>query len=323
VQVGYVGSAGRHLFRYRDINQADPPTGARPFDGGPFAPDGSAFVYVNQFESTATSRYDSLQASVSIRGWRGLNMTADYTLGHSRDNASDGQDFVPNASQPDDSFNPERERADSNFDVRQRLTWFFTYRLPSNGRAWTKGWSVDGVLTLATGMPFNVNYLFEDDFNGSGEFFGRPDLAGDPFAGTSGAEKFLNLSAFAVPCSWDASAGACRPGSGHFGNLGRNAFRGPDYRNFDFSIVKNLDMGARARLQLRVEIFNLFNRTNLANPLLPTFGVDFLANGIDPATGRGVGFLPITATPDVAIGNPFLGGGGPRNVQIAAKMMFD
>ena len=64
VQVGYVGSAGRHLFRYRDINQADPRTGARPFDDGPFAPDGSAFLYVNQFESTATSSYNGLQTSL-------------------------------------------------------------------------------------------------------------------------------------------------------------------------------------------------------------------------------------------------------------------
>ncbi|HEX9367153.1 MAG TPA: hypothetical protein VF921_11020 [Vicinamibacterales bacterium] len=322
VQVGYVGSAGRHLFRYRDVNQADPRTGTRPFDGGPFAPDGSTFSYVNQFESTATSRYDGLQTSVTVRKWRGLNMRADYTFSHSRDTASDGQDYVPNASQPDDSFSPGRERADSNFDVRHRLTGFFTYALPSTGRAWTKDWSVDGVLTLASGMPFNVNYLFEDDFNGSGEFFGRPDLVGDPFAGTSGAGRFLNLSAFAVPCSWDARTGACRPGSGHFGTLGRNAFRGPGYRNVDVSVVKRLDAGRRAKLELRLDVFNLFNRTNLASPLLPTFGVDFLANGIDPATGRGVGFLPITATPDVAIGNPFLGGGGPRNLQIAAKLSF-
>jgi hypothetical protein len=322
VQVAYVGSGGRHLFRYRDINQADPRTGARPFDAGPFAPDGSAFFYVNQFESTATSHYHGLQTSATVRRWRGLSMTADYTFSQSRDNASDGQDYVPNAAQPDDSFNPEGERANSNFDVRHRLTAFFTYALPSKGGAWTKGWSLDGVLTLASGMPFNVNYLFEGDFNGSGEFFGRPDLVGDPFAGTSGADRFLNLSAFAVPCAWDAGVEDCRPGSGHFGNVGRNAFRGPGYANFDLSIVKKLAAGPRANLELRLDIFNLLNRTNLASPLLPTFGVDFLANGIDPATGRGVAFLPITATPDVAIGNPFLGGGGPRNLQIAAKLTF-
>ena len=324
VQAGYVGAIGRHLFRYRDVNQADPLTGERPLDQGPFAPDGSTFGYVNQFESTATSTYNAMQLSAEIRNWRGLSTRAQYTLSHSTDNASDGQDYVPNASQPDDSRNPEAERADSNFDARHRFTWFFTYEIPSGAQGgWlTSGWGINGVITLTTGMPFNVNYLFEGDFNGSGEFFGRPDLVGDPFAGTHTPERFLNLEAFAVPCTWDADAGDCVPGSGHFGNLGRNAFRGPNYQNVDLSIVKNNQVGPRVRLQLRLDIFNLFNRANFSNPLLPSFGVDFLGNGIDPATGRGVGFLPITATPDVGIGNPFLGGGGPRNMQFAARIMF-
>lgn len=327
VHVGYVGSIGRKLFRYRDINQADPVTAARPFDRGPFAPSGNTFVYVNQFESTATSTYNALQASLNIRGWRGLTTKVHYTLSHSRDNASDGQDYVPNASQPDNSFDPAAERADSNFDARQRFAWTFSYEVPTSPRLarvrWlTAGWSLDGVVTLMSGMPFNVNYLFEDDYNGSGEFFGRPDLVGDPFVGTSGAERYLNLGAFAVPCRWDPRTQACVPGSGHFGNLPRNAFTGPDYRNVDLSFVKTMAVRQRARLQLRFDVFNIFNRVNLANPLLPSFGIDFLANGIDPATGRGVGFLPITATPDVAVGNPFLGGGGPRNVQIALRVSY-
>jgi hypothetical protein len=86
--------------------------------------------------------------------------------------------------------------------------------------------------------------------------------------------------------------------------------------------VKNDRLGARVQMQLRVDVFNVLNRANFSNPLLPSFGVDFLGNGIDPATGRGVGFLPLTATPDVGIGNPFLGGGGPRNVQLAARFTF-
>jgi hypothetical protein len=54
---------------------------------------------------------------------------------------------------------------------------------------------------------------------------------------------------------------------------------------------------------------------------LPSFAAD-ITSSIDPASGRGTGFLPITVTPDVGIGNPFLGGGGPRNIQFALKLIF-
>jgi hypothetical protein len=313
VQVGYVGSLGRSLFRYRDINQLDPPTGAAPF------PD---FVYINQFESTARSRYNSLQTSLRIREWRGLTSTVNYTLGKSMDNASDGQDYVPNASQPDDSRNPDAEWAPSNFDARHRFTWYFTWDITplDRGGALTSGWSLNGVVTLASGQPINVNYLFEDDFNGSGEYFGRPDLVGDPFSGTGGPDRFLNLSAFAAPCTPDGS-GSCAGGK-HFGNLPRNAYYGPDFKNFDLSLVKNTSLGGGATLQVRLETFNVFNHTNFTNPMLPNFAIDFLQNGIDPATNRGTGFLPLTATPDVGGGNPFLGGGGPRAFQLAARVTF-
>jgi hypothetical protein len=316
LQVGYVGSIGRRLYRYRDINQADPTTGAPP----PF----DAYVYVNQFESTATSTYNALQVSLNVRNWKGLTSRVDYTLSHSVDNASDGQDYVPNASQPDNSFNPEAERADSNFDARHRFTLSFTYELPSPAGAsrLRSGWAINGVLTLAAGQPFNVNYLFEGDYNGSGEWFGRPDLVGDPWAGTSAPDKYLNLAAFAVPCTWDPAAQDCVAGTQHFGNLPRNAFHGSNYQNFDLSIMKNTALRGNTRLQFRVDIFNLFNRANFTNPMMPNYSLDFLSNGADPATGRGVGYLPLTATPDVAIGNPFLGGGGPRNVQLVVKLMF-
>jgi hypothetical protein len=313
VQVGYVGSLGRSLYRYRDINQLDPQTGTAPF------PD---FLYINQFESTARSRYNALQTTFRVRGWRGLTSTLNYTLSKSMDDASDGQDYVPNASQPDDSRNPRAEWAPSNFDARHRLTWYFTWTLPTLAEGWpvASGWSLNGVLTLTSGQPININYLFEDDFNGSGEYFGRPDLVGDPFAGTNGRDRFLNLAAFAAPCEPNGEGGCA--GGQHFGNLPRNAYYGPSFKNVDLSLVKTTPVGPRARVEVRLDMFNVFNITNFANPLLPNFAIDFLQNGIDPATNRGVGFLPLTATPDVAGGNPFLGGGGARAFQVAARVSF-
>ena len=325
LEVGYVGSNGTKLFRYRDINQPPNPavSTARPFDNGPFAPSGGTFFYVNHLETSANSNYNALQTSFTLRNRRGWSSTVNYMWSHSIDNASDGQDYVANATQPDNSFRTDHERGNSNFDSRHRFVWTFTYDIPSFAPSHPRlgeGWQVNGVLTLRSGNPFHLNYNFTGDFNGTGEFFGRPDVIGDPFAGTGGADRFLNLAAFKVPCTLDVD-GNCLPDSFHFGSLGRNSLPGPNYRNFDLSLFKTTPITDRVRLQFRVETFNLFNHPNLSSPLLPSFIADAAFNGLD-AQGRGIGFLPITVTPDVGIGNPFLGGGGPRNIQFALRLLF-
>ena len=328
LEVGYVGSTGKKLFRYRDINQPLNPSvsSARPFDNGPFAPSGGTFFYVNQLETTAFSNYNALQTTFSVRDRKGFSTQVNYTWSHSIDNASDGQDYVANATQPDNSHCTRCEKANSNFDSRHRFVVTASYALPNFSHSHPrlgKGWQLNTILTIRSGNPFHLT-LF-DDYNNTGEFFPRPDLIGDPYAGTSAPDRFINLSAFAVPCTLDpagdGSAGSCIPGTWHFGSLGRNALRGPNYHNVDFSIFKDTDITEKLRLQFRAEVFNIFNHPNFSNPLLPSFAAD-ITSSIDPITGRGTGFLPITVTPDVGIGNPFLGGGGPRNIQFALKLIF-
>ncbi len=319
LQIGYVGSTGKKLFRYRDINQTGSLIGF---------PAQFGFGYLLQFESTATSQYNSLQSSLRLQNFHGLNSIFNYTWGHSIDDASDGLDDVPNTAQPNNSFNPRAERARSSFDTRHRMSWLFNYEFPKATHAkWLlSGWAMDGAFSYSSGQPFTVSYIanFCCDFDGLGEFFGRPDLVGDPFAGTNGPGQYLNLSAFAVPCTYDGALGCT--GNQHPGSSPRNAFNGPSFHNFDFSVSKTTPIGERVKLQFRVDAFNIFNHPNFTNPLLPNFFVDFTSNGINstpgPSFGHGVGFLPLTATPDVGIGNPFLGGGGPRNVQLGLRLSF-
>ncbi|HEY6129052.1 MAG TPA: TonB-dependent receptor [Candidatus Acidoferrum sp.] len=364
LQVGYVGSSGHKLFRFRDINQPDQATisacdlGTLPAcAGAPTIHDGSVprvfqlapffspSFYINYEESSANSNYNALQTSLRVNGWHGVTSTLNYTWSHSIDDASDGEDFVPNAAQPNDSSAPIRfNRGNSNFDIRKRLTWNFIYEFPNPAgmKKLTNGWGVNGIVTVQSGQPFHLNYNFEDDYDGSGEFFGRPDVVA-PIHYSSDPRNFLDLTSFAVPCTpdpvtFDSTASTCVPGTRHFGNEGRNSLVGPHFRQFDFSIFKNTAITERLKLELRFEAYNLLNHPNFANPYLPAFIADAAANGIannqsnvvNPGSnpcptvtaGRSCGTLGLSATGDVGIGYPFLGSGGPRTLQIAAKFTF-
>ena len=105
---------------------------------------------------------------------------------------------------------------------------------------------------------------------------------------------------------------------------------GRSFKQLDFAIYKDTKITERLNMQLRAEFFNLFNHPNFSNPLLP----NFIANAAPNATAAcptgllsgsrevSCGAYGITATGDVGIGNPFLGGGGPRGIQLAAKFSF-
>jgi hypothetical protein len=344
LQLGYIGSQGRHLFHFRDLNQVNNVAGRTvscgngttigygeqcfpTYTAGAFVD--TPLVYLNQIETSSESNYNSAQASLKLQNYHNLTSTLNYTWSHSIDTASDGLDFVPNAAQPDDSFNPHAERANSNFDVRQRLQWYWTYNVPKAKavKYVGSGWALDGMFNFASGQPYTVSYLYEADYNGSGEFFGRPDIIGNPHAGVSGT-NLLNMAAFAAPCTLDGS-GNCV--NGHPGSEGRNAFNSPSYKNFDFSTTKTSHLREKTTVELRVDFFNLFNHPNLSNPLLPGFGIDAfgsshvvgnrLVAGADPIA-NGPQFISTTATPDVGSGNPYLGGGGPRSVQAAVHLKF-
>jgi hypothetical protein len=113
--------------------------------------------------------------------------------------------------------------------------------------------------------------------------------------------------------NWSPSSGYLNPAAfsqpadGTFGDLGRNAIFGPGFRNLDFSTTKDFQFREPFLLQFRAEFFNLFNHPNFALPQ-GSFGTQ--------------SFGQITQTPDVAQGNPGLGGGGPRVVQFGLRLQF-
>jgi hypothetical protein len=331
-QLGYVGSNGHKLFRFRDINQPshDQITAAdlacNCINDASIRVLPTSLFYVYWMESGGNSTYNSLQASLRVNDWHGLTSTINYNWSHSIDDSSDGDDFVQNAAQPTDSTQPESNRGNSNFDVRNRLTWNFIYNFPNPSamKKLTNGWGLNGIVTVQSGQPFHLVFA-EDDFDGSGQFFPKPDVVGPVAYHTRDPRNFLDLSAFAVPCTvagtFDGFADTCAPGTRHFGNLGRNSLIGPNFRQLDFSIFKITPITERLKMELRFEAYNLLNHPNFANPYLPNFFADGAPNGFD-STGRALGSLSLGVTGDVGIGYPFLGSGGPRSLQVAAKFTF-
>ena len=343
LEVGYVGSAGRKLFRFLDINQ---PSNAeitaadlacncinsfsvpRPFDtAAPVSALAPIPPYVvNEIQTSANSNYNSMQVSLTQRNWHHFNTQLAYTWSHSIDTASDGQDYVPNASQPNDSTNANGNKGNSNFDTRNRFVITSTYDIPKVEalKKFGEGWSLSGVLTVMSGHPFSLNYFFEGDYDGSGEGFGRPDVIAPVHYNYGNPANFLDLTSFTVPCTLDGVGTAdtnCIPGTRHFGDEGRNSLMGPNDRNLDFAISKMTPINERLKVQFRTDFYNLFNHPNFASPLLPAFFADAAPNGIN-LNGTSVGTYAIKATSDVGLGNPILGGGGPRSIQFALKFLF-
>jgi hypothetical protein len=197
----------------------------------------------------------------------------------------DASGFFPatgDANFPQDSRTLAGERARSNFDVRQRFSLSFGYDFPYcreiGGRVtytgWTSwifgGWSTFGIMTLQSGRPFTVALLPEVDNSNTGRSvlgFGandRPNVSGNPAAANPSETQWFNTSAFSMPAF------------GSFGNAGRNILEGSGLAVVNFSLLKLISVRERARLQLRAEAFNLFNRTNYDLPDnffgSPTFG---------------------------------------------------
>ena len=335
LQLGYVGTKGTKLFQFYDINQPNQAT-ITAFDlangvsGYGVPRNYPNFFYLDQEKSSANSIYHALQASLKVSGWHGLTSQANFVWSHSIDTASDLEDFLPNQAQPQNSTVPSGDRGNSSFDIRRRFTWNFGYEFPafaSEHKKLTGGWSVNGILNLQDGQPWQLNYEFQGDYSGAGEGFDRPDQIGTPRY-SSNPLQYIDLSAFAAPCTWDPNQnpGAtdesnCVAGTRHFGSLRRNSLRGPAFKELNFSIAKNTPLTERVNLQFSADFFNLFNHPNFANPSMPNFIANIGSPNASDGTHAGQ-FYGLGATGDVGIGNPFLGGGGPRGVQFSAQIKF-
>jgi len=185
-----------------------------------------------------------------------------------------------------DQRNIAAQRGVSDFDRTHRLVISGTWKVPGPKHSTSPtvgklgdGWSISGIATLQSGLPFSILDSAAGTLFGPATLFTTGSAAPGATladAGRSGSvssrvNEFFNTRAF-VPAPFVPDGGLIDgkyPVSGGgtiFGNLGRNILRGPDQQGFDIAAIKTTPLADRVKLIFRWEIFNLMNRPNFANP---------------------------------------------------------
>jgi hypothetical protein len=245
----------------------------------------TGFTSVGTVGSLASSSYNSLQVSVEKGLTHGFLFQLSYTYAHALDNGSsfENSGFGQNGARGYNQYVPSLNYGSSNFDARQRFVFSPVYVVPykSSGGPLSvrnlafSGWEISGILSLATGFPYDISYaggtsrsLYCSD---AYEFYTCPDV---PLQ-TAPLVRFnprVRNSTNGFGTWFGASSFAAEP-IGSFGNIGRNPYHGPGINNTNVVVAKNFTVSPERGIsvQLRLESDNVFNHTQFNNPA-STFG---------------------------------------------------
>jgi hypothetical protein len=287
IEVGYVGKLGRHLYVTRNVNTAAYIPGNNA-QGQPLSTLANidarrirlpiVFQKWNNQESTGNSSYHAMQATARYRSARGLTLMSSYTWSKSLDY---GQDYSIQGVSQQDGEHPGLDYGPSNWDLRHtwRLSW--VYESPKVLAAQPvlshllSSWEISGITTVNSALPLNLVTGRDNSLTANGNdrpnVVGKYQLSSDRSRGEKVA-AFFNTAAFQQNLT------------GQFGNLGRNALRGPRFSQTDLGLFKNIPIKESLKLQFRAELFNAFNQVNFNNPgnnvTAATFGR--LTTALDP-----------------------------------------
>ena len=297
------------------------------------------FGAVTQLSTGANSHYNGLQVTAEKRLSHGLQAQLNYTWSHCMDTVSNGGFLQFSAggilSPPPGDL--ARDRGPCDYDIRGNLTGNYVYQLPVKLRNRMlgyalNGWQVSGTAFWHSGVPFSVlsaAYAANGNgiVNGSGPQFasivpGVPLYEHQSIPGVTqpGSIQWLNPNAFvsAVDPSTGACVGSDSALSCQFGNLGRNALRGPDFLSSDFYLTKWFPLTERLKLRIEAQFFNVFNHPNFALPTNVIAGVPG-----DRSTQTGFGALTYTTSPPTGLLGVGLGGdSSPRLIAFQARLEF-
>lgn len=286
ISATYAGQAGRRLLRQSALFQPN-----QNFTG--------EFLLT---QNQAFSNYHSLQLQYRRPLSGRLQALLNYTWAHSLDNASD--DVVAGLSNI--VISASKDYGSSGFDVRSSFSAGVRFEPPVATRsrslaAITRGWSLDGVIVVRSGFPFNMQ-VFSSSPDVGGTVTSRPDVVpgqhvwiSDPVAPGG---KRINPEAFSIPSTTRQ------------GTEGRNDISGVGLTQFDVSVARRFSLRGRTTIQFRADAFNVFNHPNFSNPLgFLEFGPTYLQSS--QMLNQGLGGL-----------NPLFQEGGPRSIQLSLKFAF-
>jgi hypothetical protein len=335
LEVTYLGNHGVKLLGLQDLNAPPLGSGGTPLPYAQFP----YLSYINYMSNMYRSHYNAMQVVLTQRTSHGLSLTAAYTYGHATDDMS-----ANDANVPLDNANPGLQYGNSDYDIRHRFTMDVTYALPSRKSPGQilEGWEIGSIVTLQTGTPWSPQDM-SNDFSETGEvnnpftygetwnFYGNTrDFQANPngipfFSGMSNGvpvpfpsqcvahASMAQLSAFG--CYMKGSSVLVPPEFGTFGTAPRNLFNEAPFRTWDFSILKNWRFKERLTAQFRAEFFNVLN-----HPVFGSVDAGHLANN-DPSVGSNT-FGASNETADQAAGDPVLGSGANRVIQLGLKLSF-
>lgn len=305
MQMGYVGSSGRHLRLRRNINQYIYPNGvqSRPYTavaGTSTIRPGQVLNNISYADSDSFSNYNALWFTVRKSLWHGVDINSTYTWSKSFDLNSLGSQ---GGSSLQDNFNPRGDYGLSDFDARHHFVFSGVWTLPFHGNRLKEGWMLANITQLQSGNPLNITTT--STYNGiSGTV--RPTLVGSFTTGrravlASGNIPYIQGTACATlttACTFFAQPTG-------FGNLRRNALTGPGFADTDLSLQKTTRIFENAAFVLRMDSFDLLNHANFGNPNLSATGSATSTFGQITGTRNGVGDA-----------------GSSRQLQFAAKVTF-
>jgi hypothetical protein len=297
------------------------------------------FAAVTQFSTGANSHYNGLQLTAMKRLGHGLQGQVNYTWSRCMDTVSNGGFLSFSAGGilsplPGDLA---RDYGPCDYDIRHNLNAQYVYQLPVKVRSHSlgyalNGWQISGTAFWHSGVPFSaLSTPYSANGNGivqgSGPQFasvvpGVPLYDHHPIPGVTqaGTIQWLNPDAFVSAV--DPSTGQCYGGDSpqncQFGNLGRNALRGPHFLWSDLYLTKWFPLSEHVKLRFEGQFFNVFNHPNFALPTMVQAGIPG-----SPSTQSGFGALTSTTSPPTGLLGVGLGGdSSPRMIAFRARVEF-